>query len=96
MFRVDLRPGVKLRQFRNSFCSADRSKKFFADRIRILAFFKFNSTIFRKKRLPVSLFPVPGVVSFKMLLFERVGALPKHADTDDAKAMELLTRRGAI
>ena len=50
----------------------------------------------RKKCLPVSLFPVPGVVSFKMLLFERVGAHPKHADTDDPKAMELLTRCGAI
>ena len=31
LFRVDLRLGVKLRQFRNSFCSANRSKKFFAD-----------------------------------------------------------------
>ena len=52
--------------------------------------------ISRKSWLLVLLFPVPGVVSFKMLLFERVGALPKHADTDDAKALETLTRCGAI
>jgi hypothetical protein len=65
-------------------------------RIRILAFFKFNSTIFPEKLLLVLFFPDPRIVSLKILPFERVGALPKHADTDDAHAFDLLTRCRAI
>jgi hypothetical protein len=55
-------------------------------------FFKFNSTIFPEKWLLVLFFPDPRIVSLKILPFGRVGALPKHADTDDAHAFDLLTR----
>jgi hypothetical protein len=59
-------------------------------------FFKFNSTIFPEKLFSVLFFPDPRIVSLKILPFERVGALPKHADTDDAHAFDLLTRCRAI
>jgi hypothetical protein len=61
-------------------------------RIRILAFFKFNSTIFPEKVTFSFIFPRSSNCKFKNFAFWACWGPSQARDTDDAHAFDLLTR----